>query len=99
MQLSSKPIFSNSRIFQKCRNCRAKKCSTVGGASPNASCVLPFIYDNKEYHSCIYGPFSDGIPWCSTKVDENGNHISKKGHWSYCSDSCAIENRSNTIHS
>ena len=95
MVFSSKP-FLISESFKKLEIAQKKKCSTVGGASLNASCVLPFNFDNKKHYSCIYGPFSDGYPWCSTKVNENGTHISESGHWGYCSDSCPIENRSNT---
>ena len=26
----------------------------------------------------------DGKFWCSTKVDDSGVHIGKKGYWGYC---------------
>ena len=26
--------------------------------------------------------------WCSTKVDENKDHVSGGGFWGYCSESC-----------
>ena len=42
------------------------------------SCVFPFTFRNRTYYSCTYeqisGQFFNYLPWCSTKVDENGNH-------------------------
>ena len=68
-------------------------CYTLGGASVGVECVFPFIFDNKRYHSCIYHSSTDGKPWCSTKVDDNGEHISKQGFWGHCSSSCQIQSR------
>ena len=65
-------------------------CTTIGGESPNIPCIFPFKFDQVTYNSCTYKSASDGKPWCSTKVDKNGSHISKKGFWGHCSINCPI---------
>merc|ERR1712013_843284 len=50
----------------------------------NTPCQFPFIIGSKTYDRCIVD--YDSAPWCSTKVDGDGNHIS--GYWGYCTDSC-----------
>merc|ERR1719317_1917053 len=50
----------------------------------NTPCQFPFIIGSKTYDSCTVD--YDSAPWCSTKVDGGGNHIS--GYWGYCTDSC-----------
>ena len=31
---------------------------------------------------------SEDKPWCSTKVDENGHHVSSGGYWGQCGQHC-----------
>merc|ERR1712013_813751 len=50
----------------------------------NTPCQFPFIIGSKTYDRCTVD--YDSAPWCSTKVDGDGNHIS--GYWGYCTDSC-----------
>ena len=33
----------------------------------------------------------DVRPWCSTKVDNNGAHISGQGKWGYCDPDCPCD--------
>ena len=33
----------------------------------------------------------DNRPWCSTKVDDNGVHISGQGKWGYCDPECPCD--------
>ena len=60
-------------------------CKTNGGASPNTSCVFPFIFDGKIHRGCPKG--NDGY-WCSTKVDSKGVHIGEQGNWGLCGENC-----------
>ena len=39
------------------------------------------------FHTCTWIDKGE-TPWCSTKTDENGNHV--KGHWGNCGSSCPI---------
>jgi len=32
----------------------------------------------------------EDVPWCSTKVDADGNHISGKGNWGNCGPECPM---------
>ena len=57
-------------------------------------CVFPFTLgaNNKTYHACTYdySHITGYKPWCSTKVDENGVHVSKNAdgtkNWGICTD-------------
>ena len=46
--------------------CEMKKC---GG------CVFPFILGGRRFNTCIRQGSSDGLPWCSSQVDEAGRHV------------------------
>ena len=60
--------------------------STSASTGSCGNCIFPFIFGNRIHESCttIDG---DAQPWCSTKVDSNGVHVSGGGHWEYCTDS------------
>ena len=60
-------------------------CSTISGKTPNLPCVFPFEFEGTTYHSCSW---EDGTRWCSTKVDENGQHL--KGNWGNCESNCPM---------
>ena len=46
-----------------------------------------------RYTKCILVDADDGIPWCSTKTDPNGQHIGGQGQWGHCPDSCPVEGK------
>lgn len=39
------------------------------------------------FHTCTWNG-DEKIPWCSTKTDENGNHL--KGNWGNCGSDCPV---------
>ena len=61
-----------------------------GKANIGVPCVIPFTLLGKTYHSCTYDfHHTTGYkPWCSTKVDENGIHVTKNpdgtNNWGTC---------------
>ena len=59
-------------------------CMTIGGNFPNKPCIFPFKFDGSTYYNCKHE--DDSPSWCSTKVDENGNHV--KGNWGDCGPFC-----------
>ena len=61
-------------------------CKVTSGEHKNKPCVFPFIYVKVPYNKCTT-IHNDGKPWCSTKTDENDNHI--KSHWGNCSEKCS----------
>ena len=61
---------------------------TVSGASPNVPCVLPFIYNGYVHNTCIFVLGQEWEPWCSTLVDDAGQHVS--GYWGNCGPGCPI---------
>ena len=69
-------ILSNSAEGQDCTTTDGRFCS------------LPFRYDNIKYDGCTVDGDPDGLRWCSTLVDEAGDHVSGAGEWGYCDPSC-----------
>ena len=67
----------------------------------NVKCVFPFTFMNKTYKTCprTLHRERNGKPWCSTKVDIDGNHI--EGNWGVCDDmeKCEIEHNGKIIDS
>ena len=70
----------------------------------NARCKFPFKFLNRTYNACTRTLTEErnGKPWCSTKLDKDGNHIEgerdEKGfeieaNWGICDDmeNCQIE--------
>ena len=69
-----------------------KRCQTTnepGSKVKNSPCKFPFTNNGKKYDSCTTDNDPDGRFWCSTKVDQSGNH--QKGNWGYCSRKCYDE--------
>ena len=66
-------------LFYK-KVCR-KSCRTIS----EVRCVFPFNYDGQTYQACT-DTDNGGIPWCSTQVDGNNNHVD--GEWGTCGDTC-----------
>ena len=56
-------------------------------AEPGRPCIFPFT--DTEIDKTCRGPKCCNLDndekgaWCSTRVDEHGNHV--KGHYGYCS--------------
>merc|ERR1711872_63835 len=70
--------------------CQARDCLTTGGEH----CVFPFRYQHTNYSACTWrdNHRTQGVPWCSLRVTESGDHVnSKEGRgstWDYCSGDC-----------
>ena len=75
-------------------------CITESGGSPNEPCIFPFNYDGVIYNSCIWedAQYTDYKPWCSTKVDKAGHHVTRQSKWGNCGLDCPIspDNRNET---
>ena len=63
----------------------------------NLPCQFPFTVKNKTYWACTYdySHITGYRPWCSTKVDRQGNHIVAQRNWGICDDklNCPIPPR------
>ena len=69
----------------------AESCVTVGGPDQGANCVFPFTYQSTVFYGCTLAGNDDGDdkPWCSTKTDQQGNHVGGgQGNWGHCPSNC-----------
>ena len=57
---------------------------------------FPFKYKNKVYHNCSWDPDSLGGPWCSTLVDDLGQHAGGD-NWGICRANCPTESKLTTV--
>ncbi|CAL4122717.1 unnamed protein product, partial [Meganyctiphanes norvegica] len=64
-----------------------KHCTSADLApqAPSApSCRFPFIYNGVMHTTCITDNDPEGKLWCSTKTDNQNNHILDGGHFKHC---------------
>ena len=59
----------------------------LGGPQENRSCIFPFTIENTTYNECTRNHDRFGRFWCSTKVDDFGNHVTLEDEWGYCDES------------
>ena len=69
-----------------------KQCLTVSGPNPGKPCIFPFIHDGKSYSGCPIDPDDSSKRWCSTKVDNKGQHVPKQNEYGHCADTCPKSN-------
>ena len=62
--------------------------TTPDSPDQGVPCAIPFKFDNKLRDGCITDKDPDGKYWCSTKVNENFEHIAGAQNWGFCEDSC-----------
>ena len=69
-----------------------KGCYAVGGPGDGLPCVFPFKFSGVVYNTCTNADkqLTNNLPWCSTKVNETGNHIGGKGNWGNCDETCPL---------
>lgn len=82
--------------YQNCRTSQTDKGYGDRGQL-NQPCQFPFTLRGKTYWACTYdlSHITGYKPWCSTKVDADGNHISGGRNWGICDDAqnCPIPPR------
>lgn len=71
-------------------SCKTSETDTGEGGRGhlNTPCQLPFTLRGRTYYACTYdySHITGYKPWCSTKVDANGKHVSGGGNWGICDD-------------
>ena len=65
-------------------------CKTSGGPSANAPCVFPFKFRGEIHNECNWDGDSSNGAWCSTLIDDSGQHVGGKGNWGNCGSKCPI---------
>ena len=70
----------------------AQKCSVTQERDPGqvetVPCVFPFTWQGKTFNSCTKEGDDQGKLWCSTMVDQAGNHVTGQGQYGFCSQGC-----------
>ena len=80
-------IILTSHSFDTVNKTTRLRCSTIAGPDANKSCIFPFKHNGKVYTNCTLDGDSSGGAWCSTLVDETGNHMGGS-HWGRCAQNC-----------
>ena len=62
--------------------------------NPHQPCILPFKLDGQLIKDCLIDE-KEGRSWCSTKVNEDQEHIVGPNNWGYCSTSCSSTTQTN----
>ena len=84
------PTAYNDLVIISSGNLPNGQCFTTSDSpDKNTKCILPFKFNGVLRQGCITDTDPDGRHWCSTKVDENLEHIRfPNGYWGYCDKSC-----------
>ena len=62
-----------------------QKCSTTN----KTPCIFPFRHKNVTHVGCtLESSSSDNLAWCSTKVDQAGNHVTGQKAYGPCEETC-----------
>ena len=74
-------------------------CTTTSGPDSDKPCVFPFTFAKVTYNNCTTkgNEPGDNKAWCSTKVDESGNHIGGQGNYGFCEQRCQSDVAGKTI--
>jgi hypothetical protein len=51
-------------------------------------CIFPFKYSGQTLTECTTLKDPEDNPWCSTKVDSKGDHVTSGGFWGHCGQDC-----------
>ena len=64
------------------------ECQTVDQSGANKPCIFPFNLEGITYNTCTLVAADNDKPWCSTRVDNFGNHVTGGGHYGDCGPKC-----------
>ena len=60
----------------------------MSGPDANKPCVFPFQFEGVAYETCTLAASTENKPWCSTLVDDAGNHVTGQGSYGNCGPQC-----------
>jgi hypothetical protein len=64
-------------------------CTVTEGISGKIMpCIFPFRYNGQDFSECITIDDPEYKLWCSTRVDETGEHVPDGGFWGHCGPEC-----------
>ena len=75
------------------KNFSSVDCLVSSGPRFGKKCIFPFTFRGNTHYGCTKQnqPILVNQPWCSTKVDQNGKHVARGGHYGGCSPNCPFE--------
>ena len=90
---SEHAITSPTETGTRSTNLSSANCFVSSGPGLAKKCIFPFTFRGKTHHACTKQntPIIINKPWCSTKVDQNGKHVARGGHYGGCSPNCPHE--------
>jgi len=62
--------------------------TTSEGPKRRTECKIPWKFNGKIINGCTTETDPDGRWWCSTKIDDQLEHVGGGGNWGYCSLDC-----------
>jgi len=67
--------------------------TTKDSPASEKECIFPFTFNNFTYNGCPLDPTDETKTkrWCSTEVDETGNHVTGGDNYGYCTKGCNPE--------
>ena len=67
----------------------SESCSVIEKKSHEVKeCIFPFQFSGQTFTRCTTQKDPEQKPWCSTKVDAEGNHVTAGGYWGHCGQDC-----------
>merc|ERR1711981_499273 len=70
-------------------SCFGQKCLTTNeGPRKATECKLPWKFNGKLLNGCTDETDPDGRYWCSTRIDDELEHVGGGGNWGYCDQNC-----------
>ncbi len=89
-------VDTNKVYFRVFKQSFFDRCDKTNSEGPRKlqNCVFPFTLRNKTFDACTIETDPEGKYWCSTKLDEDGNH--QRGEWGYCDLDCRPKDENTT---
>jgi hypothetical protein len=67
----------------------ADGCTVIEKVSQKVKpCIFPFTFSGQTLTECTTLKDPEGKLWCSTRVNDEGKHVTSGGFWGFCEQDC-----------